>query len=108
MIAGGALMEVIESLGPLVSHVVGQDAQVINIQPRTVPSFVVAVGEPPPTRGYTNWHRDEGNGSGVFVHPLITTNVKLIVAVGEQQSQLCIYMLAIDRPLSALYIHAGD
>ena len=101
-------MEVIESLGPLVSHVVGQDAQVINIQPRTVPSFVVAVGEPPPTRGYTNWHRDEGNGSGVFVHPLITTNVKLIVAVGEQQSQLCIYMPAIDRPLSALYIHAGD
>ena len=36
----------------------------------------------------TNWHRDEGNSSGVFVHPLITTNVKLIVAVGEQHGGL--------------------
>ena len=71
-----------------VSNVVGQDAQIINIQPRTVPSAVVAAGEEPPTSGYTNWHRDEGNGSGVFVHPLITTNVKLIVAVGEQHGGL--------------------
>ena len=107
-------------------RVVGRDAQIINIQPRTVPPtvvppvrepsvfpmsvpslswqtagmfgmnwrnktrfrrkarFRVAQGEEP--RGYTSWHRDEGTSDGVFVHPLITTNIKLIVAVGDQKN----------------------
>ena len=41
---GGPLLEVIESLYPLASRVVGQDAQIINIQPRTVPSAAVKLG----------------------------------------------------------------
>ena len=51
---GGPLMEIIESLSPLASRVVGKDAQIINIQPRTVPS-TAAPGEEP--KGYTSWHR---------------------------------------------------
>ena len=35
-----------------------------------------------------NRHRDEGSANGVFVHPLITTNVKLIVAVSSQRGGL--------------------
>ena len=33
-------------------------------------------------------HRDEGSADGVFVHPLITTNVKLIIAVSSQRGGL--------------------
>lgn len=132
---GAPLLKIIESAGPLVARVVGRDAQVINIQPRTVPANEdlmqkVKAGGEPSTTGYTGWcaafffgshwqystsrnsssastradnfhllrnitvwlfwirHRDEGSANGVFVHPLITTNVKLIVAVSSQQGGL--------------------
>ena len=50
----GPLLEVIESFAPLASVVVGQDAQIINIQPRTVPA---TPGPPEEAKGYTGWHR---------------------------------------------------
>ena len=84
----GPLLEVIESLAPLASRVVGEDVQIINIQPRTVASTQPALPGQAEPKGYTSWHRDEGNANGVFVHPLITTNVKLIVAVGDQSGGL--------------------
>ena len=57
---GTPLLEIIESAGPLVSRVVGRDAQLINIQPRTVPSDAklmqeVEAGGGPSMVGYTGW-----------------------------------------------------
>ena len=57
---GAPLLEVIESAGPLVSRVVGRDAQIINIQPRTVPANAelmqrAEAGAEVSKTGYTGW-----------------------------------------------------